>query len=182
MNDAEFFRQYGIDFHTEVAKVAAHNQQCEKCMITFDKSNQLLARKISELFAAMAAGTYLEKFTGTEWLPYVGQWDEIPKNPMAFRVRPEPKYRAWTLNEIPVGAIARRKKRIGSEPRIAQVIIGADLVAWRTHDECYAVMHFERDTDHRATCSDNLLHSWEWKWAHEEETAWRTCGVAEGAT
>lgn len=93
-----------------------------------------------------------------------------------FRIKPEPPkptYRQWTLHEIPVGAVARRKNSCSS--RVLQVITAADLYE-RLGDEetAYAVMRFEDSNNTRA---DKLLKGWEWKWAHEPDTAWRICGV-----
>lgn len=93
-----------------------------------------------------------------------------------FRVKPEPTYREWKLDEFPVGAVARRKSECGA--RIPQVITGADIVSSRDREQIpYAVMHFEREDKHTATQAINLLMHWEWKWAHEPDTCWRPCGV-----
>ena len=96
-----------------------------------------------------------------------------------YRVKPEPKYRRWELHEIPVGAVARRSlKHANKNP---QLIIAADLYKWRDEqpgqeDLAYAVMQFENSDNCR---TDRMLTGWEWKWAHEDESAWRICGVAE---
>jgi len=99
--------------------------------------------------------------------------------PEQFRVKPEPKYRRWELHEIPVGAVARRSlKHANKNP---QLIIAANLYKWRDEqlgqeELAYAVMHFENSDNCR---TDRMLIGWEWKWAHEDESAWRICGVAE---
>jgi hypothetical protein len=95
-----------------------------------------------------------------------------------FRVKPEPRYRQWKLEEIPVGAIARRKNMHSSQ--IPQVIIAADIYKWRSDsgdaEMACAIMKFENSDNTRA---DRLMKGWEWKWAHEDAYCWQPCCAAE---
>ena len=46
-------------------------------------------------------------------------WDWDEEN---YRIKPEPKYRAWTIDEVPVGAVTRRKAN-GINPAGAPIVI-----------------------------------------------------------
>lgn len=111
------------------------------------------------------------------------EWRDRPddidwhSHPSMYRIKPEPKVRPWTLQEIPVGAVARRKDRdlkvksFNTPSAIAQVIYTADfsngakkIPGAVMKDGWFGV--------------GDMLELWEWRWPGE--TVWKLCGVIEG--
>jgi hypothetical protein len=167
MRDAEeFFKNdFGIDLNKEL-----------KAM-----TREQLLHTIS-LLTAVSQGKTLQQSPARN-----GVWADVQievgfPNPILmthseqFRVKPEPKYREWKLEEFPVGAVARRThKSLNQTP---QVIVGADLLSINTREvqPACAIMQFESK---EYTTATHLLKSWEWKWAHEDDLCWRPCGAVE---
>ena len=99
-------------------------------------------------------------------------WKDDAEN---HRIKPSPLFRPWTLQEIPVGAVARRKDRelkvksLGTPHHIAQVIYTADY----TNEDKTTPGAVMREG---WTGVSELLEMWEWRWPGE--TAWKHCGTA----
>ena len=89
-------------------------------------------------------------------------WDWDEEN---YRIKPEPKYRAWTLDEVPVGAVVRRKqtKAHGVADRV--IIIGTS--DGRVH--C-------GDSLDTTTCEDLLQEA---EVSYDFCKTWQPCGVLE---
>lgn len=152
----------------------------------FDEDKEIKAMNRAQLLhtvnllTALSQGKQIQQSASQ-----VGTWVDVQiestyPNPILMthseqlRVKPEPKYREWKLEEFPVGAVARRtNKNLNQTP---QVIVGADYLSSSTrevHMPC-AIMRFESK---EYTTATYLLKGWEWKWAHEDDLAWRPCGV-----
>jgi hypothetical protein len=165
----EFFKtRFGIDVNHEIEEIMKR----ESLLHTINLLTAISQGKTIQQ-AASHTGTWINVDLMLDY-PY----SLVLTHPEQFRVKPEPKYRQWKLEEIPVGAIARRKSTCGA--RIPQVILGADIVSSRDREQIpYAVMHFEREDGHTATRTCSLLEHWEWKWAHEDDSCWHPCGAVE---
>lgn len=128
------------------------------------------AKQFLPIITAFAEGKIIEIKTDGEWEAIIGEI-KFNANPELYRIKPEPKMRPWKLEEIPIGAIARRKTCKDLGERIAQVIIAADITNITENIPC-AIMHFETKNQ---VITENLLTHWEWKYAHE--TRWNPCGI-----
>jgi len=164
----EFFKTtFGIDVNHEIEEIM---------------NRESLLRTINLLTALSQGKTLQLQDLGTSaWMDCTGLAPDDRRlftSSDAFRVKPEQWYRQWKLEEIPIGAVARRThKSLNQTP---QVIIGADYLSVSTRDErmACAIMHFESK---EYTTATYLLKGWEWKWAHEDAHCWRPCGAVEGA-
>lgn len=90
-----------------------------------------------------------------------------------YRVKPECQLRPWKLEEIPIGAIARRRNP--SLNQTPQVIIAADYLSINTPTSTpCAIMHFEGKEN---TTAELLLSKWEWKYPNSG--FWQHCGMMD---
>ena len=82
-----------------------------------------------------------------------------------YRIKPEPKYRAWTIDEVPVGAVVRRKptKAHGVGDRVT--IIGT------SDDKVHC-----GDSIHATTCKELLQEA---EVSYDFGKTWQPCGVLE---
>lgn len=80
------------------------------------------AREFLPLVQAMADGKTVQVNT-------IGGWKEVEafsfgSHPSDYRIKPEPKLRAWTASEVPVGKLYRRKSWPETDPQSKSLIIG----------------------------------------------------------
>jgi hypothetical protein len=143
-----------------IAKPESHNMR-----ITREKAEQLLP-----ILHAYAAGKTIQfKGAGSVWVDMKPPMT-FESDPAAYRVKPEPKLRPWTADEIPVGAVIRRK----GSTSLRYLIHGTATYGVDTPCAFVDRLHMAQTTPSR------LLEHFEWRWPHETE--WRPCGVVEDAT
>lgn len=90
-----------------------------------------------------------------------------------WRVKPTPKMRQWTLAEIPIGALIRR--RAPALNQTPQLIVAADILAHQIDgaEMPAAVVKFESADN---VTSEKLLARWEWQYPGGG-LAWLPCGI-----
>ncbi len=83
-----------------------------------------------------------------------------------WRIKPEPpqpKFRAWKPEEVPVGAVIRPRNERGHSWIISGYSINNGTIAIGQASE--------------RTVNEFLTRDYEYKWPHEDDTKWRPCGV-----
>lgn len=83
-----------------------------------------------------------------------------------WRIKPEPpqpKYRVWKPEEVPVGAVIRPRNERGHSWIIAGYSCNNGTIAIGQASE--------------RTVNEFLTRDFEYKWPHEDDTKWRPCGV-----
>lgn len=70
------------------------------------------AKDFWPLIKAWSEGKTLQVFTDLGWADFInGDTAAFNREPSDYRIKPEPKLRAWKPEEVPVGALIRNKQR-----------------------------------------------------------------------
>jgi hypothetical protein len=116
------------------------------------------AKELLPLIAAWADGKVIEYSSDGEWfkLPQETTWSRTLE---FYRIKPEPKLRAWKPDEVPVGALARWKEQTATRFLITachsqNIYAGFDGLSYDV-----VFRKIEHSTDHGKT--------------------WKPCGVEE---
>ena len=100
---------------------------------------------------------------GAEWLltPEPSwSWDDFD-----YRIKPEPKYRPWTIDEVPVGAVVRRKAN-------GNITVGEPSVITKVADSRIFCGDYTAGNDCRAL----FLYA---EVSYDFGKTWQPCGVLE---
>jgi hypothetical protein len=65
------------------------------------------AKNLLPYIAAFAEGKRVDVLSGGNWLPVAENTEFLPG--LTYRIAPEPKFRPWTSEEVPMGLCVRAK-------------------------------------------------------------------------
>jgi hypothetical protein len=106
------------------------------------------------------------------WLIYKGESPDWYNKAIEWRVKTAPMYRQWFANEVPLGAVLRNKKSGDYRALIVATWQDGQIIRVANNDGSNKPELLRED-------ADTMLTYREWKWPHEDDNAWRPCGVEE---
>jgi len=113
------------------------------------------------------------RYTDSEiWNRYPSDSPDFHNTALDWRVKAAPTYRKWLPHEIPVGATLRPK----SASAFRTLILGVSRYGEIIRLACGSDKHPQEISREDAV----ICTAFEWKWPHEDDNAWRPCGVEEG--
>jgi len=102
----------------------------------------------------------------------IDNWDDCVKplwiDTLQYRIKPEPKYRSWTAEEVPVGAIIKHKNDTVHRYLILDVDKEGVTVTFRNSLKQFETIHI----------IFNFLGSWH-DYSLDHGKTWLPCGVLE---
>lgn len=121
------------------------------------------AKALLPIITAFAEGKTVQVFCTDAWTDIADAG--FHEKPERYRIKPEPTWRPWKADEIPVGAVVRDKFAHDTRSLLTGTWFnGAEYIPQG------------QGLSHPVTV---FLDKCEWKWPHEPETAWRPCGVLQ---